>query len=327
MSSINNSDNQVDTEPRPAVQNTPKRYLTRLEELGCKFVDADEIKSSVSMTKLLQRDGHKVTKSGKYIKCRCPFHHENTPSFFIKDDRRGNCYGCGWYGDVIKYTMKSKGLDFLPALKWLDARKHSLEYQDFVPTESPYAAHPDTGKKTPDAELKKYIDRLLTDEWMRQRICDRRKEYGGESWSPDTILRLAQEGSLGWAGDALAFIYPRGVKYRKWPEKTFIWESEGPSIWRRHRLKAAKHVYLMESETDAISAIDAGVETDDSVAVVAISGVNSWIGDWISYLKKKVVTLAFDNDKAGQDAVKKLLPVFKGAGIEVRLPNFEEVEK
>ncbi len=67
--------------------------------------------------------------------------------------------------------------------------------------------------RLPKPELKKYIDRLLTDEWMRQRICDRRKEYGGEMWNPNTMLTLAQEGSIGWAGDLL-FALQQGVLSR-----------------------------------------------------------------------------------------------------------------
>jgi Toprim-like len=143
--------------------------------------------------------------------------------------------------------------------------------------------------------------------------------------NPDTILKLGKEGSLGWAGDALAFIYPKGVKFRRWPAKEFYWEAEGPSLWRGQRMKTAKHIYITESETDAISAIDSGVEVDDSIAVVAVSGVNSFLTDWVFNFKGKSVTLAFDNDEAGQKMVKQLVPLFCNRGVEVRLPKFEEV--
>jgi hypothetical protein len=81
---------------------------------------------------------------------------------------------------------------------------------------------------------------------------------------------------LGWAGDALAFIYPSGTKYRRWPFKDFFWECDGASLWRDHALAAALHVFLTESETDAIALIETDVEKIHGDAVIAVPGATSF---------------------------------------------------
>jgi DNA primase len=95
-------------------------------------------------------------------------------------------------------------------------------------------------------------------------------------------------------------------------------------MWREHRIKAASTVYLCESETDAIAAISAGVEKDDSIAVVAISGVNSFKSEWTSMFRGKKVILSFDNDTAGQEASRDLECIFRSAGISVSDVDWKE---
>src|SRR5437870_1420284 len=76
-------------------------------------------------------------------------------------------------------------------------------------------------------ERQKYAARLSTDGYIANLICEMRFAHCGERWSPETLQKLGAEGSLGWAGDALAFIYPQGTKYRNWPEKDFYWDCNG----------------------------------------------------------------------------------------------------
>ena len=50
----------------------------------------------------------------------CPFHHEKTPSFSIKQDGQFfKCFGCGESGNVITLVMKSENVDFLTAVEIL----------------------------------------------------------------------------------------------------------------------------------------------------------------------------------------------------------------
>lgn len=48
----------------------------------------------------------------------CPFHKEKRPSFYIRNNF-GYCFGCGWYGDTIKFLMDSKNMTFKEAVKAL----------------------------------------------------------------------------------------------------------------------------------------------------------------------------------------------------------------
>ena len=52
----------------------------------------------------------------------CPFHNENTPSFYIfTKDNRFHCFGCDAHGDSIDFVMKRDGVDFVTAVKMLRA--------------------------------------------------------------------------------------------------------------------------------------------------------------------------------------------------------------
>ena len=64
-------------------------------------------------------------RRGKYRKCCCPFHGENTPSFMV-DELKGTykCYGCGESGNAISFVMKHDGLEFPAAVKVLAEKKN-----------------------------------------------------------------------------------------------------------------------------------------------------------------------------------------------------------
>ena len=50
-------------------------------------------------------------------KCKCPFHHEKTPSLHL-DDNKGlwHCFGCGEGGNVFTFLQKIRGYDFKQAV-------------------------------------------------------------------------------------------------------------------------------------------------------------------------------------------------------------------
>ena len=63
-----------------------------------------------------------VKRGGQYWAC-CPFHHEKTPSFAIKeDDGYYHCFGCGVSGDVVKFVQNIESTDFITAVKILADR-------------------------------------------------------------------------------------------------------------------------------------------------------------------------------------------------------------
>ena len=48
-----------------------------------------------------------LRRSGINLKGLCPFHREKTPSFTVNTSKQMfRCYGCGEFGDVIKFVRK-----------------------------------------------------------------------------------------------------------------------------------------------------------------------------------------------------------------------------
>lgn len=59
-------------------------------------------------------------RSGSNLVGRCPFHDENTPSFYIYvQENRGWCFGCNKGGDAIDIVMRLHDLNFRDAVQYL----------------------------------------------------------------------------------------------------------------------------------------------------------------------------------------------------------------
>ncbi len=64
-----------------------------------------------------------LERSGKSYKGLCPFHDENTPSFFVNPDQQlYYCFGCSVGGDVFNFIMDIEGLGFRESIKLLAER-------------------------------------------------------------------------------------------------------------------------------------------------------------------------------------------------------------
>ena len=110
------------------------------EELKAKNNIVDVIGSYVPLQK----------RGGQYWAC-CPFHHEKTPSFAVKeDDGFYHCFGCGVSGDVVKFVQNIESTDFMTAVRIL-ADRAKIE----VPNVSEYDdAQAREYKRKKDAALK-----------------------------------------------------------------------------------------------------------------------------------------------------------------------------
>lgn len=59
-----------------------------------------------------------IKKAGKNYTALCPFHTEDTPSFYIfPETQTYHCFGCGAHGDVINFIKEYENLNFMEALK------------------------------------------------------------------------------------------------------------------------------------------------------------------------------------------------------------------
>ena len=88
------------------------------EEIISKIKDGNDIVDIVSEVVKLKR-------SGRNYFGLCPFHHEDSPSFSVSQDKQiYKCFGCGEAGNSISFVMKTKNFPFMDALKYLADRAH-----------------------------------------------------------------------------------------------------------------------------------------------------------------------------------------------------------
>jgi DNA primase len=81
----------------------------------------DELRARTCLSALIGKSV-RLKKAGNEWKACCPFHQENTPSFWVNDDKAfAHCFGCAWHGDAIKWLQEARGLEFLDAVRELAA--------------------------------------------------------------------------------------------------------------------------------------------------------------------------------------------------------------
>lgn len=265
--------------------------------------ETQALKQRTSFRSLLISDGHTVKKVGKSYKARCPFHDDTTPSFVLDpDDKGGHCFGCDWKGDIIKYLMETRKQTFRQAcdtLKKLPLRTSQSELTSSVKEVKKLS---ETGRRL----IAIYRQFLASSKKCCERVAKER------NWKPETIRSLAEDGSLGCSSQYLAFIYPEGLKLRKWPEKKVWWDLGGTGVWRAHSItKETKRVFLCEGETDAITLIDKGLSRDPGTAIIAIPSATTHPPELPTLLQGKEVILCMDADEAGKRAEEKLIELLR----------------
>jgi len=250
----------------------------------------------------------------------CPLHEDRNPSFGVYLTGSGEwawkCHaGCG-RGDGVDLIAKLENLSNAEACRRLielagvrgELRRAARPSVNAgAPTRAllPREIHDPTQEEC-EAAIR-MAEALSTDFALCDRIAKKR------NWRPETIRDLALEGHLGWSDPKLAFIYDTGVKlrWRQNGDRIIRWAFGKPWIWRGAWLHNAQTVYLCESETDAISLIDAGFEDDPARLVVAIPSASTFKSDWVHLLRGKDVILSFDNDHAGRAATLKVSGLLK----------------
>jgi twinkle protein len=180
-------------------------------------------------------------------------------------------------------------------------------------------------------------DFLSTDECLRAiemaillrndvSLCERLAKARG--WKPETIRDLTIGPHLGWHEGKLAFIYESGVKlrWRQHGERVVRWAFGKPWLWRGSLIDTAATIYLCEGETDAISLIDAGLESDGRTVAVALPSATTFNERWADLFLGKDVILAFDADKAGQEATHRVSRLLRQHGASLKQLNWRGLQ-
>jgi DNA primase catalytic core len=85
--------------------------------------EIERLKKEVSVQRLAEARGIKLTRHGADLLGKCPFHDDRTPSLVITPAKNlWNCLGaCGEGGDVIQWVMRAEGVSFRHAVELLRA--------------------------------------------------------------------------------------------------------------------------------------------------------------------------------------------------------------
>jgi hypothetical protein len=244
---------------------------------------------------------------------KCPFHEDQRNSFSVHKNGSGEfrfkCFaGCG-EGDEITFLEKHKGISNKEATKLF------LEMAGVIRTSS-NVSKPFGWQRVNQPRL---VTSQTEDDFLSKEECLRAIEMAvtlrekpnlceriarGRGWKPETIRSLSLEPSLGWHEGKLVFIYESGVKlrWRQHGERIVRWAFGKVWLWRGSLIDTATTIYLCEGETDAISLVDAGLESDGRTVAIALPSATTFHERWANLFLGKEVILAFDADKAGQEA-------------------------
>ena len=85
--------------------------------------EIERLKREISVQRLAEARGVKLTRSGKELIGLCPFHDDRNPSLNIDPKKNvWHCKGaCGEGGDVIQWVMRAQGVSFRHAVELLRA--------------------------------------------------------------------------------------------------------------------------------------------------------------------------------------------------------------
>lgn len=80
----------------------------------------------IDLVQVVETAGVELRRSGSRHVGLCPFHGDRIPSFFVFENSRFKCFGCGEYGDGIDFIQKMHNCDFKEALRILGIEQEPL---------------------------------------------------------------------------------------------------------------------------------------------------------------------------------------------------------
>lgn len=85
--------------------------------------DLNAIRARCNLASLVARTARLHPAGDGRLRCCCPFHDEKTPSFYVYDDGRFKCFGCGKSGDVFQFVQWMENLSFREAKELLEGAR------------------------------------------------------------------------------------------------------------------------------------------------------------------------------------------------------------
>lgn len=273
----------------------------------CRTVFFVAVKAASPLEGYCRKVGMDLEKRGVSWVTTCAFHNETTPSFTVYQDDHFYCYGCDKTGDVLDLCMELEHLTRMEAAEKLSGG--SVPEMIVLPREKKVNSPPYSFTQSDEKRIEASCNRLSQDRSLIERICRKRPE-----WSADAILALSLEGDLGYednclfgelSGPAVLFFYSHGIKAR-WKNKIVRWIRGAPNgtCWRQSAMRAShQRVYVTEGETDAITAVSVGLESESSIVLGLASALT--VPDPDPFHDKEIIAIP-DADPAGRKSEQKL---------------------
>jgi DNA primase len=310
----------------------------------------NQIKERIEISHLIG-DYLALRKVGKNHVTNCPFHKDDTPSFYVSPDLNiFHCFGCGKSGDVITFVMEYEKVPFMEAVRIL-AEKAGIEIGKFEgKNEILYSIH----NFAADFYHKELLNSPQVLNYLKKRAVktDTIEEFKlgfapyGSNFLPKAkkefkIQDLIKSGLVkktnGSAKDTffLRLLFPlfsssgriigfggrrlskRGPKYLNSPDTPIHKKGKNfYSLWHtKEEIRKLEKVTLVEGYFDFLSLYQTGLKN-----VVACLGTSLTLdqAELISRYAKEVI-LFFDKDAAGQAATLRSLGMLLDKGINVKI--------
>ena len=297
-----------------------------------------------------------LTRSGQSYKGLCPFHSEKTPSFVVSPEKRVfHCFGCGAGGNVFTFIMKWDGVDFPTAVQTI-ATKIGLSISTDERTTGHKERMYHSAERVCSFYQRMLQRNTTANNYLKQRGL--RPEITSVfrlGWAPESrqfldfcqksglpnpllqklgLIRQNPEGSsyayfrrrlifpvLTWSGKVTGFgarvLDNSTPKYLNSPQSPIF--SKGQMLYGLHlareHIRHSGQAILVEGYMDVIALHQ--VDIKNAVASLGTALTPSQV----TLLKRyaNTVTLAFDEDSAGQIATVKGIDLLLEQGLNVRI--------
>ena len=250
-----------------------------------------EWKKKFSLANFVIENMEHEQRGGNIFVC-CPFHHEETPSCIVKEDRF-KCFGggCGKSGDSIDFLMQSYGLTLSEVVNSGDFLEINADHSNHneiitkkpVPLPTPEQIRKWNKSLMANKKIKGYIGGRHINDNAIQRFnlgFGSTRYYRGEKiiipvFSHNSLVNMRYRVAPG----------EEGVKYLAHP-------GISPSLFNIDDLKSNR-IVIAGSELDAIAL------SSEGIPAVSLPGEGIFMDSWIPLFSGKSVLIWLDYDWPG----------------------------
>lgn len=308
--------------------------------------DFDAIKKSADIVRVIEDHGVVLKKQGADYVGLCPFHDDTKPSLRVTPAKGlFHCMSCGAVGNVIQFVAKKEGLTVKEAAIRLMAKMPGVQRGSDVVKSAPTtpAHHPelftailDHYHQTLLGRNRRGLDYLkgrgLTDPGMIAHFKIGLVDGTVKTKLTPAQVKQAQEAGLfndkrneRFYGRVVVPIFdeagvPVGLCGRdiagQMDAKYLNMAGPQRGVWNHAAAEAyPDQLIITEGIFDGLALWQAGIKNS-----IAVCGVEGWTPLHTALVQKhsvRKIILAFDQDQAGDEAVKKLAPELTALGIRV----------